>query len=483
MGATDGIDRRSAHTIGTRGGGRVHYRFGRHTLDLDTVELRRDGAIVDLEPRSFAVLRLLVEQRHRVVPKAELLDSVWGDRFVSESALTTRIKDCRRALGDDGTTQRFIRTVHRVGYRFVAPVENATDTDTAPGPHDRPSAVPATRPSRPATTVFGRDDDIELLGRHLATGPMVTVTGPGGVGKSRLVAAAIERGALRGEVWWCDLTATRQPDAVSDVVLHALGERRQSDADPDATIARVSHGRHGIVVLDNCEHLLDAVRDVVSHLTGPGSGLLVVATSRLPLGLTGECVQVLAPLDRAAAIECFVDRATSNGAQVDPANPVIGDLCDRLDRLPLALELAAARARLLSPDQIVELLDDRFRLLRRTDGEDGNLHHALAATIGWSWDHLSEPDRELLAELGVFVGSFSLDDAAGAGMPGRDVFDVVDGLDRLLHASMLAAVTTSSGLRRFRLLESIRDFADEQLSAEQRRVVRRRHADHHAALV
>jgi predicted ATPase/DNA-binding winged helix-turn-helix (wHTH) protein len=461
----------------------VHYRFGRHTLDLDAVELRCDGDPVDLEPRSFAVLQLLVEQRHRVVPKTELLDRVWGDRFVSESALTTRIKHCRRALGDDGTAQRFIRTVHRVGYRFVAPVDtSAADTESPRHAPDR--AGHRTRSSNPATEVFGRDRDMVQLAELLSTGSLVTVTGPGGVGKSRLVGAAVEQGVLTGDVWWCDLTATRRHETVSEVVLHALGEGRQSDADPLATIARVGHGRQGTVVLDNCEHLLDAVAPVVAHLTAPGSHLRVVATSRLPLDLPGEHVLVLAPLDRTAAIDCFVDRATAIGARLDRDDPAIGVLCDRLDRLPLALELAAARARLLTPDQIVELLDDRFRLLRRNDdADDEDMHHALAGTIGWSWDLLGEVDRQLLTELSVFVGSFALDDAAGVAMPGGDVFDVVDGLDRLLRASMLVAADASGGERRFRLLESIRDFAADQLAEDERARALRRHGAHQAQLL
>lgn len=465
----------------------MQYRFGHHTLDVDTHELRSNDAPVELEPRSFAVLRHLVEHHHRVVPKHELLDEVWGDRFVSESALTTRIKECRRALGDDGTAQRYIKTVHRVGYRFVADVSSSEarpgqpdSAPTRPAVEGAAAISPAWATGR-ASQLFGRGAALAELHERVGSNPVVTVTGPGGVGKSRLCAALVDGVDPTGPVWTCDLTTTRDPEAVDEVVLGALGERQQSDTDPLTTIGRVTADRPGLLVLDNCEHLLDAVRPVVETVTA-GGVTKVLATSRAPLDVTGESVLVLDPLDLDAAIDCFVARATDTGATVDPGDPAVAELCEHLDRMPLALELAAARARLLGPRQIVDLLDDRFRLLRR-DGEHRAVdpHDSLAATIAWSWDLLDADEQQLLAELSTFVGSFSLDDAAGVAMPDGDVLDVVDGLDRLLRASMLVAVPAAGGARRFRLLESIRDFAAQRLDAPA--TVHHRHAHYYASLV
>ncbi len=463
----------------------MKYRFGRHTLDLATHELAHDGERVEMEPRSFAVLVHLLAHRDRVVPKHELLDEVWGDRFVSESALTTRIKDCRRALGDDGTTQRFIKTVHRVGYRFIAEVTDsdrgATSDRGLTVTSDQPVAVSPAWGTGRAGQMFGRDASLAELRERIRSNPVVTVTGPGGIGKSRLCAALIDDAEVAGPVWTGDLTSARGPDALAEVVLGALGERQQSDTDPLTTIGRVIADRPGLLVLDNCEHLVEAVRPVVETVAA-GGATRVLATSRMPLDVTGESVLVLEPLALDAAIDCFVARATDTGASVDADDPAVADLCERLDRLPLALELAAARARLLEPRQIIDLLDDRFRLLRR-GGEhqvDGS-HASLAATIAWSWDLLGPDEQQLLAELATFVGSFSLEDASGVVMPDGDVLDTVDGLDRLLRVSMIVALTGPGGVRRFRLLESIRDFATERLDAPDE--VRHRHAQYFADLV
>jgi predicted ATPase/DNA-binding winged helix-turn-helix (wHTH) protein len=454
----------------------MQFRFGHHTLDLDTVELRYEGRPVELEPRSFAVLAHLVENRHRVVPKHELLDTVWGDRFVSDSALATRIKHCRKAVGDDGEAQRVIKTVHRVGYRFVAPVEPTTSRP--------PVEVSPAWAAAPSGTLFGRDPDMAAVAERLAGHRLVTVTGPGGVGKSRLCAELVESGLLgaTGTRWVCDLTTTRDPATVADVVLVAVGEGQQSDADPIGTLGRVLDGRRGLLLLDNCEHLVDAVRPLVEELTASLPDLRILATSRIPLDVSGESVVVLEPLGHDAAVACFVARARDAGARVDADDPAVGELCERLDRMPLALELAAARARSLGPRQMIELLDDRFRLLRRAaTTPHGEPHHSLHETIAWSWEHLDPADQQLLAQLSVFVGSFSLDDAAGVTMPGADTLDVVDGLDRLVRTSMLVAVPAGGGTRRFRLLDSIRDFAAERLADPP--ATRDRHAEHYAELV
>lgn len=459
----------------------MRYRFGSHTLDLGTVELFDDGERVVVEPRTFAVLAHLIRHRDRVVPKEELLDEIWGDRFVGESALTSQIKHARDAVGDDGRTQRVIRTSHRIGYRFVAPVveEGAPAGEPARAAVD----VSSTWGSSRSKALLGRESDLEALGRRLGDNRLVTITGPGGVGKTAVGARLVaDHAALAPDgAWVCELANTRDPTAVANVALAAIGEGQQSDADPTESLLRILERRRALLVLDSCEHLLEAASGLARELLHRCPHLRIVATSRAPLGVDGESVHPLAPLKVADAVSCFVARAADAGADVDPSDPSLSELCRRLDCVPLALELAAARARLLSPGEMLELLTDRFRLLRDGDhANDDGRHHSLHRTIAWSWDGLTADDRLLLARLSVFVGSFTLEDARAVALDGGDPLDAVDALGRLVSRSLVVAMPAPAGRTRFRLLESIRDFAADRLADAAG--LRRRHARHFAAL-
>ena len=455
----------------------MRYEFGGHTLDLGAVELRRDGDPVPLEPRTFDVLVHLIQHRGRVVPKEELLDEVWGDRFVGESALTSQIKHARTAVGDDGRAQRVIQTHHRVGYRFVADV---VEEDGA-SPAASRSVVAPTWVSSPRRMLFGRDPDVASVVEGLGGHRVVTITGVGGVGKTAL-ARQVASGHLVGAmdaVWVCELANTRDPDMVGHVVLSAIGEGQQSDADPLESIARVLESREVLLVLDNCEHVHDAARHVVGAVIDRCPGVKVVATSRVPLGVDGESVHPLAPLAVVDAVSCFAARAEEVGAPDLTGDSALGELCRRLDCVPLALELAASRARLLSPSEMLELLSDRFRLLR--DGTDADDRHgSLRRTIAWSWDGLDHDDQALLMTLSVFVGPFTLEDVRAVALPGADPLDAVDALGRLVGRSLVVSVPSPGGHTRFRLLESIRDFAAEQL--DDHSAIRARHASHFADL-
>ena len=211
----------------------MRYRFRSHTLDLDRRQLLVEGVPTHVEPRTLAVLIYLVQNRHRVVTKEELLDAVWGDRFVSESALTTQVKHLRRALGDEGSSPQAIRTVHRVGYQFLPDVEQ----EAVPGTSVRAMPLPT-----PAQTLFGRDADVAVLADRVRSHRLVTVTGPAGVGKTALVGLLLSRrdeldlesvtgGGAEG-MWLCELANTREPAAVPNVVLDAFGHGQHSDADP-----------------------------------------------------------------------------------------------------------------------------------------------------------------------------------------------------------------------------------------------------------
>lgn len=453
----------------------MRFNFGSHTLDLSTFELHTDGEPVVLEPRTFDVLTHLVRHRDRVVTKEELLDEVWGDRFVSESALTSQIKHLRGAVGDDGRSQTVIRTHHRIGYRFVA------DVTVEQGPGARGPSPPP-RWAAAAAPLVGRDADLDSIADRLAHHRLVTVTGTGGVGKTALARQIVTAWAPArfDESWVCHLDNTRDPGSVGNVVLAAIGEGQQSDADPVESVARALERRRALLVLDNCEHVLDAAAALARTTLERCPDLQIVATSRAPLRVEGESLHALEPLHLDDAVSCFVSKAIDYGARVLPDDPALRQLCQRLDGVPLALELAAARARVVSPSEMLGLLEDRFRLLRG-DGADDDRHHSLWRTIAWSWNDLDPDDQALLAELSVFVGTFTLEDARAVALPeADDPLDAVDSLGRLVDRSLLTTAASPGGRTRFRLLESVRDFAAEQLEHEHE--ARARHASHFAAL-
>lgn len=453
----------------------TRFRFGTLVLDAGTVELRDGDEVIALEPQTFAVLAYLVRNRDRVVPKTELLDNVWGDRFVSESALTTRIKHVRRVVGDDGREQAVVRTIHGVGYRFVADVEEEI-ADSEPASRDVLASVSLRVSARP---LFGRDRELADLRRRLEDHRLVTVTGPGGVGKSTLAARLVsERSTGDGSAWWCELANTRDPGALATVVLSALGERQQADADPVESVLRVLQRRSALIVLDNCEHVVTAAANLVGNVLRRCPGIVVVTTSRMPLHVTGESILPLAPLGPDDAIACFCARALDAGVRLDPTDRTVVDLCSRLDGIPLALELAASRSLALSPSQMIELLDHRFRLLTAPDATDDDRHASLERTIRWSVEALGDGDRRLLDALSTLVGRFSLLNAASIAGPDSDVLDLAASVDRLAQASLIDVVGEPTAPHRFRLLESIRDFATEQLADPDE--VRRRHREYFA---
>jgi predicted ATPase/DNA-binding winged helix-turn-helix (wHTH) protein len=450
----------------------MELHFGSNTLDLRARELRCAGSVVDLEPRTFAVLAYLVDHRDRVVPREELLDEIWGDRFVGDSALSTQIAHLRQAVGDDGGAQRVIKTAHRVGYRFVAEVVG----DREP-PRDAATAVPVPPRWGRTTRLLGRDTDLEEVEQRLVDHPFVTVTGPGGVGKTALARAVVERlgPAAPDGAWICELADIRDPQSLGNAVLEATGQSQHSDADPVESLLRALEARQALLVLDNCEHVHEVAGALISELLRRCRGIRVLATSRVPLGIDGESIHPLSPLDPESAVACFVAAATDSGASIDTGATEVAELCDRLDRLPLAMELAAARARMLSPGEMLGLLTDRFRFLR-DDARGDERHSSLRRAIEWSWKALAPGDQTLLAQLSVFVGTFTLDDVRAVALPSADPLDVVDAVGRLVGHSLVAPVRGRTGPTRFRLLESVRDFVAETLDDPEE--VRRSHAEH-----
>ena len=271
--------------------GAVRFRFDEYQLDDERFTLVGPSGPVHVEPQVFELLRHLIEHRDRVVAKEELLDEIWGDRFVSESALTSRVKSARRAVGDDGASQRVIKTVHSRGYQFVAEVR----AEAAAGGAGR--TLPRLR-NRP----IGRDGDLELVAERIRTAPLVTITGSGGIGKTTLAVAVAER--LQADYADGAVFVDLSPVPAGGDMTLAVAEAAGVEGSAAETIDRLADhlaDRPVLLVLDNCEHVLDRAAWFVDRMLARGETAHILATSREPLGVAGEHVWPLGPLHEGGA--------------------------------------------------------------------------------------------------------------------------------------------------------------------------------------
>jgi predicted ATPase/class 3 adenylate cyclase/DNA-binding CsgD family transcriptional regulator len=339
------------------------------------------------------------------------------------------------------------------------------------------------------TSFVGRGAELTQLSELLAENRLVTVTGAGGVGKTRLaihVAAHVAREFGDG-IWYVDLAPITDPDLVPITAARAFGLPDQPGRSTMDTLLRFVRDRQMLVVLDNCEHLLDASAELVVALLGAAPGLTLLATSREPIGVAGEVSWRVPSLSLAdEAFELFTDRACrarANFVVNDDNAATVAEICRRLDGVPLAIELAAARVRALSLAEIVDSLHDRFRLLTGGARTAVRRQQTLRASVDWSHALLTEPERVLFRRLAVFLGGFDLDAAqAVAGGGELERFQVLDQLSLLVDKS-LVATESSSGPTRYRLLETVRQYALEKLGESgDADAVRAGHRDHYTAL-
>jgi predicted ATPase/class 3 adenylate cyclase len=339
------------------------------------------------------------------------------------------------------------------------------------------------------TSFVGREAELTQVRELLAGDRLVTLTGPGGVGKTRLAGqiAAQLAGEFDDGVWYVDLAPITDAELVAVTVARALGLPDQPGRSTMDTLLRFVRDRQMLVVLDNCEHLLDASAEVVVAVLSGAARLTVLATSREAIGVAGEVSWRLSSLSLAdEAIELFTDRARHarpDFTVTDGNAAVVGEICARLDGLPLAIELAAARVRALSLAEILESLHDRFRLLTGGARTAVRRQQTLRASVDWSHALLTEPERTLFRRLAVFVGGFDLD-AARVVAGGGDVqrYQVLDLLTLLVDKSLVVADDTG-GRTRYRLLETVRQYALEKLGESgEADAVRTRHRDHYTAM-
>ena len=474
--------------------------FGRFRVLPHRRELLVDGQPLKLGGRAYDVLMALIEARGTVVSKDELMTRVWPDRVVEENALQVQISALRAAFGPE---RWLVRTVSGRGYQFAGEIRilppSADDgAGVGEATAEPRSVLPATNLPAPVSELIGREEEMQKILSLAASHRLVSLVGPGGIGKTRLALAAARRvlAKFADGVWLAELAPLSDPALVPATVLGAVGLGLAVGEISAPRAAQALGGRRLLVVLDTCEHVVDAVAELAEAVLRACVGVCIVATSREPLRVEGEQLYAVPPLGVPAgegddpwqygAVRLFAIRSREIGAHLPDDRRVasaLATICRRLDGIPLAIELAAARASALGVEGLAAHLDDRFNLL--TGGRRSALrrHQTLRATLDWSFELLSEPERVILRRLAIFAAAFSLE-AAGAVAASAEITppEVLDDLANLV-AKSLVATEIEGTLARYRLLDTTRAYAFEKLaeSGEHGRIARR-HAEYYRDL-
>jgi predicted ATPase/DNA-binding winged helix-turn-helix (wHTH) protein len=433
-------------------------RFGRFELQARERRLLVDGAPTPVRARALDLLLVLTEHAGQLVTRQALLDRVWPELVVEENNLSVQINALRNILGKDT-----IETIPGCGYRFTAHIVTS--------PHPTP---------------LGRDTDLASLGALIDASRLVTVTGAGGSGKTRLAQSllATPQRPYRHGVTWVELGSVREPQHIPRTIAAALG-MPPCDTDPLISLTKAAAHLDMLMVLDNAEHLLDEVARVAGALLGAAPGLRLLVTSQAPLKLAAEHVMRLGalatppgalPAQQAlnySAVALFAERATAADASFtlndDNAAAVIG-LCRALDGLPLAIELAAARTSTLGVHKLAQMLDQRLHWLTRSHNRQAPArHHSLRAALSWSHSLLGAHEQVVFRRLALLPGTASLDliqrivaDTEGP----LDTWVVLDALCVLVERSFVSGQTADNPTQlHYQLHHSPRAFALAQLVA------------------
>lgn len=477
----------------------------RRTAAADRVDAQlavgnHDRVIAELE-------RTIVEDPLDERPPGQLMVALYrsgrqGDALETYQALRDRLQ---AELGVDPSPE--LRDLHQRILRQEPALAAPSSRSGGAPPRTVPRGVASDGTERAmpsgivAPDLIGRDDDVANVVDRIGPGCLVTLTGPGGVGKTRLaeqVAARVATHRFADGVVVAALAAVRHPDNVGEALITALGIQPTGELSPVETLVAALGERQMLLLLDNCEHVLTAVTPLVEAILGRCPNVTVLATSRERLRLAGERLWPVAPLavpgedagpdDVAATPAGALFRVRAEAAEplfelTDANAPAVAELCRRLDGMPLAIELAAARIRALTPDDLVVRLNQRFSLLAGGPRHEAGRHRTLQAVVAWSYELLAPAEAEMFDRLSVFAGTFSLESAervCAGGIIGE--VDIAGLIGELVDKSMVVVARADDALR-YRLLDTLREFGARRLEAVgDPDVWRQAHADHHVEL-
>jgi predicted ATPase/DNA-binding winged helix-turn-helix (wHTH) protein len=474
--------------------------FGPYRLVVAQRLLLEGEKPVRLGSRAFDILTALVERAGEVVGKEQLIARAWPKTFVEEANLKIQVSALRRALGDGQGDRRYIATVVGRGYNFVAPIRKEELSRTPSVPTIAPAAL-HNLPSA-TTRMIGREEIATTLATELAHQRLVTLVGPGGIGKTTVGLAVAERliGAFERGVWLVDLASLRDPGLVPSVVATVLGLEISTE-DPLHALVAVLRDSRLLLLLDNCEPVINAAAGLAAAVLAGAPEVKILATSREPFGVQGERVHRLASLgspqpspgltatEAAAfpAVQLFVERVTAiveDFALTDANVPLVVGICRRLDGLPLAIEFAAPRVEVLGIEGLAAGLDNSLRLLGVHRRAIIPRHRTMQAVVDWSYGLLSQDEQRSLRALGIFAGGFTSEAAAAVAVDATaSRADVIDRLADLVTKSLVVA-DVSGAQSRFRLLDTTRAYMLEKLDTSgEREGIAHRHAEYYRDLL
>ena len=477
------------------------YANGKWEVDLAVRELRTRGTRVPLGGRAFDIIEVLVQAEGELVTRNHLMARVWPGVVVEDNTVQVHISAVRRAFGED---RGILKTASGRGYRLLGRW-TVRPAHATLNPVDQAEPVSRGQPGNlplQGSELIGRSVAAQQV-RHLMTAyRVVTLTGPGGIGKSSL-ALDIARGLRRGfqdGCWLVELASLSDPGLVPTAVASVLGLELGADELTTESVAQAIGRRTLLLLLDNCEHLVDAAARIAEAVVRVCPNVSVLATSRELLRIEGECVYPVLPLDvppedsldtadavKHSAVKLFIARTQALGFRSSLEQGdlyIIATICRRLDGIPLAIEFAAAHATALGPTQVLSHLDSRFELLKGSRRTALPRHQTLRATLDWSYELLSEMESRQLRRLAVFAGGFTLEAVvAVTEAASSDTSTVAQNLVNLV-AKSLVALDEFRSVSRWRLLETIRAYALEKLiECGEAQMIAQLHAEYYRDLV